>query len=162
MEIIDIIRNNAEQSAELVAEFRVELKSYKGIIAKPNIKAGWEELLEYIDSDFPCFAAIQDGEYVGYAVCRVEEPCVWVEAIYTRPKYRNQGIAIALLKKAEELANGYGEETVFNYVHPNNHKMISFLRHQGYTVINLIEIRKPFKEEVLTQKINVGEHIFDY
>jgi len=45
---------------------------------------------------------------------------------------------------------------------PNNHKMISFLRHQGYTVINLIEIRKPFKEEVLTQKINVGEHIFDY
>lgn len=29
------------------------------------------------------------------------------------------------------------------YVHPNNHRMIEFLRKRGYTVLNLTEIRKP-------------------
>ena len=40
--------------------------------------------------------------------------------------------------------------------------MIEFLRKRGYTVLNLIEIRKPYQGETLTQKITVGEHEFDY
>ena len=40
--------------------------------------------------------------------------------------------------------------------------MIEFLRKRGYTVLNLIEIRKPHKDEKLTQTIAVGEHEFDY
>ena len=40
--------------------------------------------------------------------------------------------------------------------------MIEFLRKRGYTVMNLIEIRKPYKDEKLTQTIVVGEHEFDY
>lgn len=65
-------------------------------------------------------------------------------------------------KKAEKLAEVYGNETVYNYVHPNNHRMIEFLRKRGYTVLNLIEIRKPYQKEGLTQTITVGEHKFDY
>lgn len=57
---------------------------------------------------------------------------------------------------------GYGDDTVYNYIHPNNHRMIEFLRNRGYTVLNLIEIRKPYKGEKLTQTIVVGEHEFDY
>ena len=60
------------------------------------------------------------------------------------------------LEKAEELA------TVFNFVHPNNHRMIGFLRSKGYTVLNLLEIRKPFQGETLTTTIRVGDHTFDY
>ena len=40
--------------------------------------------------------------------------------------------------------------------------MIALLRKRGYTVLNLIEIRKPYKGEKLTQVIQVGEHEFDY
>ena len=40
--------------------------------------------------------------------------------------------------------------------------MIALLRKRGYTVLNLIEIRKPYQEENLTQIIKVGEHEFDY
>ena len=54
------------------------------------------------------------------------------------------------------------DDTVYNYVHPNNHRMIEFLRKRGYTVLNLIEIRRPYKDEKLTQTIAVGEHEFDY
>ena len=148
--------------AEMVALFRVELQSYKGIVSKPNIEAGHEEMEEYLSAKFPVFAALVDGEYAGYVVCRVDSEVVWVESILVKEEYRRHGIASALHSKAEEIAAYYGDDTVYNYVHPNNHRMIEFLRKRGYTVLNLIEIRKPYKGEKLTQTITVGEHEFDY
>ena len=148
--------------AEMVALFRVELRSYKGITSKPNIEAGREETEEYLAAGFPVFAAIVDGAYAGYVVCRVDSEVVWVESIFVKEEYRRHSVASALHNKAEEIAASYGEDTVYNYVHPNNHRMIAFLRKRGYTVLNLIEIRKPYKGEKLTQKICVGEHKFDY
>lgn len=161
MEIIKITQVN-DALAEMVALFRVELRSYKGIVSKTNIEAGREEMEEYLAAGFPVFAAIMDGEYAGYVVCRVDSQVVWVESIFVKEEYRRHGIASALHSKAEEIAAYYGDDTVYNYVHPNNHRMIEFLRKRGYTVLNLIEIRKPYKGEKLTQTITVGEHEFDY
>ena len=161
MEIIKITQAN-DALAEMVALFRVELQSYKGIESKPNLDAGREEMEEYLSAGFPVFAAVVDGKYAGYVVCRVDSEVVWVESIFVKEEYRRQGVASALHNKAEEIAASYGEETVYNYVHPNNHRMIAFLRSRGYTVLNLIEIRKPYRNEKLTQTIRVGEHEFDY
>ena len=55
-----------------------------------------------------------------------------------------------------------GEDTVYNYVHPNNDGVIAFLRSMGYSVLNLIEIRKPYAGETLTTTIPVGAETFDY
>ena len=95
-------------------------------------------------------------------VCRIDNQVVWVESIFVRVEYRRRGVASALHSKAEEIAASYGNDTVYNYVHPNNHRMIAFLRKRGYTVLNFIEIRKPYQGEKLTQVIQVGEHEFDY
>ena len=161
MEIIKITQVT-DDLAQMVALFRVELRSYKGVVSKPNVDAGQEEMEEYLAAGFPVFAAIVDGEYAGYVVCRVDSEVVWVESIFVKDEYRRQGIASALHSKAEEIAAFYGDDTVYNYVHPNNHRMIEFLRKRGYTVLNLIEIRKPYQGEKLTQTIVVGEHDFDY
>ena len=161
MEIIKISQAT-DDLAQMVALFRVELRSYKGIASKPDVEAGREEMEEYLAAGFPVFAALVNGEYAGYVVCRIDSEVVWVESIFVREQYRRHGVASALHSKAEEIAASYGEETVYNYVHPNNHRMIEFLRKRGYTVLNLIEIRKPYKEEKLSQKICVGEHEFDY
>ena len=161
MEIIKITQVT-DELAQLVALFRVELRSYKGIVSKPNIDAGREEMEEYLVAGFPVFAAVINGQYAGYVVCRVDSEVVWVESIFVKEKYRRQGVASELHSKAEELAASYGEDTVYNYVHPNNHRMIAFLRKRGYTVLNLIEIRKPYQGEQLTQTICVGEHEFNY
>ena len=161
MEIIKITQAT-DNLAQMVTLFRVELRSYKGIVSKPNVDAGREEMEEYLAAGFPVFAAIVDDEYAGYVVCRVDSEVVWVESIFVKDEYRRQGIASALHIKAEEIAAFYGDDTVYNYVHPNNHRMIAFLRKRGYTVLNLIEIRKPYKGEKLTQTITVGEHEFDY
>lgn len=161
MEIIKIVQVT-DELAQLVALFRVELRSYKGIVSKPNIDAGREEMEEYLVAGFPVFAAVINGQYAGYVVCRVDSEVVWVESIFVKDEYRRQGIASALHSKAEEIAAFYGDDTVYNYVHPNNHRMIAFLRKRGYTVLNLIEIRKPYQGEQPTQTICVGEHEFDY
>ena len=161
MEIIKITQTN-DALTRLVALFRVELRSYKGITSKPNIEAAREEMEEYLAAGFPVFTAIIDGEYAGYVVCRVDSKVVWVESLFVKEEHRRHGVASALHSKAEEIAASYGEDTVYNYVHPNNHRMIGFLRKRGYTVLNLIEIRKPYKGEKLTQTITVGEHEFDY
>lgn len=161
MEIIKITQPT-DNLAQMVALFRVELRSYKGIVSKPNVDAGREELEEYLTAGFPVFAAIVDGEHAGYVVCRVDSEVVWVESIFVKEEYRRHGVASALHSKAEEIAAFYGDDTVYNYVHPNNHRMIAFLRKRGYTVLNLIEIRKPYQGEQPTQTICVGEHEFDY
>ena len=161
MEILEIKQVN-DALAEMVALFRVELRSYKGIVSKPNIEAGREEMEEYLSAKFPVYAALVNGKYAGYMVCRIDSEVVWVESIFVKEEYRRHGVATALHSKAEVIAASFGNDTVYNYVHPNNHRMIEFLRKRGYTVLNLIEIRKPYKDEKLTQKIAVGEHEFDY
>ena len=45
LELITITEVN-DALAEMVALFRVELRSYKGIVSKPNIEAGHEEMEE--------------------------------------------------------------------------------------------------------------------
>lgn len=148
--------------APLTANFRVTLKALKGIVSEPDADQGLTELKEYLDAGFPIYAARSQETYCGYMVCRTEDPCVWVESIYVLPEYRKQGVASLLFARAEELAYEYGGETVYNYVHPNNDNMIAFLRSKGYSVLNLIEIRKPYSEEKLTRKIEVDGKEFDY
>lgn len=153
---------DADKIAPLVAAFRVQLKSFKGIKAQANVIAGKEEILEFLESDFPVYVVEDQGIYVGYIICRMDEPCLWVEHIFVREDYRRRGIATMLFNKAEEIAASMGEDTVYNFVHPNNEVIIKFLRSKGYTVLNMLEIRKPYKNEILATTIPVGKEVFDY
>lgn len=162
IEIVPVAIEMADSIAPLIADFRVVLKSLKGLKATPDIASGKEEILEYLRAGWPCFTAIANEQPIGYIVCRVEEPTVWVESIYVEPSFRRSGVASLLYDKAEDIARSYDEDTVYNNVHPNNEKMIAFLRNRGYTVLNLIEIRRPWNGETCTQKIAVDDNSFDY
>ena len=162
MELIEIRRKDADRIAPMVAAFRVQLKAYKGIKALPDIEAGKKEIIELLNSGFPVYAVKDDTALLGYIVCRIDEPCLWVEQIYVREDSRRKGVAGVLFRKAEEIAAAMGEETVYNYVHPNNEGMIRFLASKGYTVLNLIEIRKPYRHEKLTATVHVEKETFDY
>ena len=162
MKLIEIQRIDAHRLAPLVAEFRVTLNRYRGIVSAPKIEAAREEIVEFLDAGMPVFAVEDGDKLAGYMVCRIDEPCLWVEHLYVRDEYRRRGVATLLFEKAEELAHAMGEDTVFNFVHPNNRGMIDFLRTKGYTVLNMIEIRKPYPGERITTTIPVGDAVFDY
>ncbi len=162
MELIRIGITDADRIAPLAAAFRAQLKAYKGIRSQPDPEAGKAEILEYLASGFPVYAVEDGGVPAGYIVCRIDEPCLWVEQIFVREEYRRKGAATMLFRKAEEIAASMGEDTVYNFVHPNNENMIQFLRSKGYTVLNMIEIRKPYKGEKLTTTVHVDQETFDY
>lgn len=148
--------------APLIADFRVTLNAFRGVASEPDIQSAVQEYHDFLSSGYPVFYASDGDMPVGYIVCRTEPPCIWVEHLFVRSEYRRKGIASSLFEKAEELARSMGEETVFTYVHPNNDGIIGFLRSKGYTVLNLIEIRKAYRDEKLSDTIRVGNHIFDY
>ncbi len=162
MEIIKIGRKNAEKIVPLIADFRVALSSYRGIEAKPDIESAREEIAEFLERGFPVFAAEENGEAAGYLVCRLDGPCVWVEHIFVKEELRRRGAASMLFAEAEKVAESFGGDTLFNFVHPNNYGMIAFLRSRGYTVLNMIEIRKPFEGEKPAATVRVGDTVFDY
>jgi ribosomal protein S18 acetylase RimI-like enzyme len=162
MSIQKAAAGDVEGIAPLIAKFRVELKSYKRITACEDIAAAKAEFFEHIDAGYPIYIFMRDNLCLGYLVCRVEEPVVWVEALHVSKEYRRAGIASALFQMAEELAASYGEETLFNYVHPNNDGMIAFLRKNGYDTLNLIEIRKRYAGEIIHEQIKIGNNLFSY
>ncbi|MCR5611233.1 MAG: GNAT family N-acetyltransferase [Clostridiales bacterium] len=162
MVIEELKKEEAALAAPLAAQFRVKLRSFKGIISEPDIPAGEEELNEYLGMGYPVYVAREEGKPVGYAVLRVDGYCVWVESLFVLEEYRRRGIASALFDRAEEYAASIGEDTVYNYIHPNNEAVIAFLRSKGYSVLNLIEVRKPYAGEKIEGKVRVGENEFDY
>jgi ribosomal protein S18 acetylase RimI-like enzyme len=162
MNLIRIEKNDMDRLAPLMADFRVTLNGYRGLASRPRAEAAREEIEEFLSAGFPIYA-VEDGVVLaGYMVCRMDEPCLWVEHLYVREAYRRKGVATLLFEKAEDIARAMGEDTVFNFVHPNNTGMIAFLRSKGYTVLNMIEIRKPYPGETLTTTIPVGDAVFDY
>ncbi|MBZ9687386.1 GNAT family N-acetyltransferase [Clostridium estertheticum] len=155
--------DDEKKIASLIAQFRTDLKQLKGIKSTPNIEQAKEEFKEYIQAKYPIFVAEENNkELLGYLVCRIDNGTVWAESLFVSYNARRNGIASKLYEKAEEIAKELGGSTVYNWVHPNNDKVIPFLSKKGYNVLNLIEIRKPWENEVLTQKITVGKYEYNY
>jgi ribosomal protein S18 acetylase RimI-like enzyme len=160
--------DDREQLTALVAGFRAALRAVR--TGKPEASipaqraAALEELAGYeSDPAYPIFVAeTEAGELVGYLVCRVDEGVVWAESLYVTPAHRRGGIAGALYGEAERLAEELGGDTVYNWVHPNNDRIITFLKKRGYDVLNLVEIRREREGEAVGGEIQVGEHRFRY
>lgn len=161
MNVIEFEDKYFEKTSELLANFRVTLRTFKGIKSEPDIEAAKQELRWAIDDKWPIYLVEDNNQIVGYMLLRVDD-CVWAEHIYVDPSYRRKGVASLLYDKAEEVSNSIGGDTVYNFVHPNNDAMMSFLRSKGYTVLNLVEVRRPYKNEGLNKKYKIGNNEFDY
>jgi ribosomal protein S18 acetylase RimI-like enzyme len=163
MKIRDFKDEDKSQLIQLIAEFRITLAKLKHINKDPNLEQAREELEYYLEKSFPIFVAIRDDKtLIGYTVCRIQDDVVWNESLYVIPSERRSGIASALYRRSEKLAEEYGNETLYNWVHPNNDASIAFLKKHGYNVLNLIEVRKERSDDNLTANINVDNHRFRY
>ena len=146
----------------MLSLFRACLKGFKGIDATPDLPSAQEELGSFLlDPAYPVYLCVEEERVLGYMILKIDG-VVWVEQIFVKESSRRKKVGSLLYQKAEEVSKSNGGDTLFNYVHPNNHAMIEFLRSKGYSVLNLIEIRKPFKGEKVEGTVQVGDHTFDY
>lgn len=161
MKVRDARTEDIIQLAALVARFRVGLRRLRGMEGATDTSAGREEIEEYLERDFPVYVAdARDGQLAGYLVCRVDGSVVWVESFYVAEDWRRQGVGSLLYARAERLAERFGGQTPYNWVHPNNDKMIRFLASRGYDVLNLIELRRARPNESPPAKVRVGDYEF--
>jgi ribosomal protein S18 acetylase RimI-like enzyme len=152
-----------DQLVILVADFRVTMSGAHGRPSQDDLKQAEVEIESYHDPRYHVFVAEEpDDNLIGYMVCRVEDRTVFAESMFVPPTQRRQGVASALYDEAERLVQEVGSDTVYNWVHPNNDRIISFLRNRNYTVLNLIEIRRRRPDETPTQRIKVGKQSFDH
>lgn len=164
MEVRRYLEKDKTELIELVAHFRTHLSSLKGILRKPDMEQALEEISEYLGKKYPIYVAedTDRNDLLGYIVCRVDDTVVWAESLYVKPTARNRGVGNALYDKAEELCQGLGGDTLYNWIHPNNHTIVGFLKKRGYDVLNLVEVRKTRQGEEIEGNMQVGEHQFLY
>ena len=162
IEEIDENNPNKKEVAKMLIKFRNYLASLKDREDNMTVEDGLEEIEYYLDKDFPIYAAKKDEQFAGYFILKYDDDAVWLEHFYVNEAYRNHGIGSKLFQKAEKVVNKLGYVNLYNWVHPNNNRMIHFLRKQGYDVLNMIEVRKKFDEEDLKSEIKVGNNKFKY
>ncbi len=154
--------HDSTELQRLIAEFRVSLAELRGRVQDLDLAAAEEELAEYHAKGFPIYVAeMETGELAGYLVCRVDGEVVWAESLYVQTASRRQGLGSALYAQAEALAQRLGSDTPYNWVDPDNEKIIRFLQKRGYNVLNLIELRRPHPGEKLVHKMQVGAYKFE-
>ncbi|MBR5341882.1 MAG: GNAT family N-acetyltransferase [Erysipelotrichaceae bacterium] len=159
---ITINSDNVYGLVYLVIDFRKVLASFRNEKCEVDVDDALDELNYYLSKNYPIYAISDNGKNIGYMVCRIDDDVVWLESIYVRPEYRRKGVGKMLFEKAEAIAKEYGNDTLYNYVHPNNDRMLNFLKDNGYDVLNLIEIRKAYKNEENQTEYSIGDHKYRY
>ncbi len=159
---ITIDQDNLYSLAYLVVDFRKALAGLKKEESHTDVDDAVEELKYYVRKGYPVYAISDNGRYIGYAVCRIEDDVVWLESIYVRKEYRRKGIGKMLFERADAIAKEHGNDTLYQYVHPNNDLMLNFLKGNGYDVLNLIEVRKAYPAEEPKEEYTIGDHRYRY
>ncbi|MBR0462337.1 MAG: GNAT family N-acetyltransferase [Erysipelotrichaceae bacterium] len=159
---ITIDKDNVYSLAYLTVEFRKTLAKLKREDISYDVDDAVEELKYYVGKGYPVFAVSDNGRYVGYGVCRIDDDVVWLEQIFVKKEYRRKGIGKMLFERAESIAKEYGNDTLYQFVHPNNDVMLNFLKAGGYDVLNLIEIRKDRPGEENKTVYKIGDHEYRY
>jgi len=162
-----IIRKYASADFEvlvgLLAEFRLFLKELQNPSCKQNINqnAARTELENYVSTNYEIFVAKDASAFVkGFFIMEIRDNVIFAHILYVCPEVRRRGIASALYAKAEERSHMNKQETVYNWIHPDNEGIINFLGSRGYDTVNLLELRKQCSFDKHPRHIKVGNHKF--
>lgn len=160
--LFEIKESNKHLLINVVMEFRNYLNNLNGYDRNAEEKDVKEEIDYYLDNNYPIYAISINGLVVGYCVIKIIDDVVWLESLYVRKDHRNKGIGEALFNKAQDIAYEHQNDTLYINVHPNNDIMFSFLRKMNYDILNLIEVRKAYKNEILNEEYEIGNNSFKY
>jgi ribosomal protein S18 acetylase RimI-like enzyme len=142
MDKIIQIRKVSLEFIQLVFEMKIIMnrlnRSDKIVMMSEAVK----EAESYFTENRSVFVYKIKNKMVGYSVVKVEDRVCWLDWLYVDPDYHGKGIASILFDHAEEFAMKLGNDQLYVWVHPDNHRMLKFLKKKGYDVLNLIEVKK--------------------
>lgn len=141
MRILEI-QEPSLQLATLVTAFNkelAELNNRQWLHIEEDIL---EETKAYFSFDRVVFGIFESDGLIGYVVLKQNQGVYWLDWMYVMETYRGTNCASELFDYAEAYVLGKGLEKLYIWVHPDNQRMLAFLKKKGYDGLNLIEVTK--------------------
>ncbi|PKO04087.1 MAG: hypothetical protein CVU41_18780 [Chloroflexi bacterium HGW-Chloroflexi-3] len=139
---INEIRSNSLEFQQMVFEMLIIMnklnRSEKIVMMSEAMRAADG----YFTENRTVFVYKIKNKMVGYSVLKIEDQVCWLDWLYVDPGHQRKGIASKLFDHAEEITKKLGNDQLYIWVHPDNHRMLKFLKKKGYDVLNLIEVKK--------------------
>lgn len=142
MENIKPIHSTDQDFVELVLEMRSVMDGLNQSIRNDSVTEATHEADSYFSNNRQVFGIYKDDQIIGYSVLKIEDSVCWLDWIFVRPEYRGTDIASKLFDYSERIAKEIGSDQLYIWVHPDNHRMLKFLKKKNYDVLNLIEVKK--------------------
>lgn len=160
MEFIKPIHSTNQELVALVLEMRSAMDGLNQSTRNVSLSEATQQANSYFSNNRLVFGMYQNETIVGYSVLKIEDSVCWLDWIFVRPDYRGTEIASKLFDHAEEFSLDLGNNQLYVWVHPDNHRMIKFLKKKGYDVLNLLEIKK--EKSNYQEKIQIIGNKFRY
>ena len=147
------IRDLRKEDYDYLLIMMIEFYASPAIIHKPEVDVLKRNIDACLDPSIPLRGIVFtiDDRIVGYSMLSFSfsteygVPCVWLEDLYVKEKYRNRGIGgeyFSFLKK-EYPSNKYRLRLE---VEPSNERAISFYERNGFTSIEYLQKEIEHKE----------------
>ncbi|MBE0684489.1 MAG: GNAT family N-acetyltransferase [Anaerolineaceae bacterium] len=153
MEKIIEIKSNSLEFLQMVFEMLIimnKLNQSEKIVMMSEAMGAAEG---YFTENHRVFVYKIKNKMVGYSVLKIDNQVCWLDWMYVDPNNQGKGIASKLFDHAEEFAMKLGSDQLYIWVHPDNHRMLKFLKKKGYDVLNLIEVKK--EKTPITKSISI-------
>ena len=160
MENIKPIHSTNQELIELVLEMRSVMDALNHSTHNISLSEATQEANSYFSNNRLVFGIYQNETILGFLVLKIEDSVCWLDWIFVRPDYRGTDIASKLFKHAEEFSLEMGNDQLYVWVHPDNHRMLKFLKKKGYDVLNLIEVKK--EKSLINTSISILGNEFRY
>ena len=160
MEKIIEIRSNSLEFLQMVFEMLIIMNKLNKSEKIVMMSEAMREANGYFTENRRVFVYKIKNKMVGYSVLKIEDRVCWLDWLYVDPDHQGNGVASKLFDHAEEISLKLGNDQIYIWVHPDNHRMLKFLKKKGYDVLNLIEIKK--KKELISSTISIMGNEFRY
>ena len=160
MEKIIEIKSNSLEFLQMVFEMLIimnKLNQSEKIVMMSEAVPAAES---YFTENRRVFVYKIKNKMAGYSVLKIEDRVCWLDWLYVDPDYQGSGVASILFDHAEEISLKLGNDQLYIWVHPDNHRMLKFLKKKGYDVLNLIEVKK--EKSLINTSISILGNEFRY
>lgn len=140
--------------ARLYRDFFNEIREWQGWDQlKLDEKEAAETAKESLERNSWVFVAESSGELVGFARVQLWDRAHFVREVFVARPFRRKGVGSKLLARCEDLVRKNGETSIYLTVEPRHSVSLSFLVHNGYDTLNMLELRKDFvKADILERQ----------
>lgn len=146
IKIREATEGDREELLPLIRDFWNENRYSAGYEANRTLENAEEEFNKYMNKEEAgIFLAEDDNRIVGFRSWEIQDGFYFSRELFVIPELRRKGVARKLIHHFEIWLQEKNQDKACVWVTPRNEAMIELARSEGYDVLNMIELCKPFE-----------------